>query len=162
MKKLISIVMVLCLLCTAAAALADAVEEKIPTLLELPELKTLNPDAVISESEYEGEWIIKYGYIGEDPATPEQLAERGLMIRPLYISEGKLIDKITDENGEIKENAIAYEFEEDIGELLATAEDGQIEYIIDVLEDGNLMLSIVIFGEAEPVCISLYMVHPEA
>ena len=160
MKKIFSILMVLCLLCTAAAAFADAAEETVPSLLELPELKTFDPDAVIEESDYEGEWVMKYAYIGDEPATPEQLAEKGFTIRPLTVHEGKLIDTYTDEEG-AHETAIAYEFDADIGQISIETEDGSIIYVLDLLEDDNIMVSIVLYGEGDPVCISLYMVRPE-
>lgn len=162
MIKFVSILMTLCLLCSAAAAFAGAVEEKIPELIELPDAKTLDPDADIEESDYEGEWVLKYAYIGTEPASVEQVAEKGMIIRPLIIRDGSLIDITTDENGNEKENAMPYEFEEDVGQLVCSTEDGKIEYVVDLLEDDNIMLSIMLFGGDEPVFISLYMVHPEA
>ena len=162
MKKFISILMTLCLLCTAAAAFADAAEETIPELIELPEPKTLDPDADIEESDYEGEWVLKYAYIATEPASVEQVAEKGMIIRPLIIRDGSLIDITTDENGNEKENAMPYEFYDDVGQLVCSTEDGKIEYVVDLLEDDNILLSIMLFGEEETVCISLYMVHPEA
>ena len=92
----------------------------------------------------------------------EQVAEKGMIIRPLIIRDGNLIDITTDENGNKKENAMPYEFDEDVGQLVSSTEDGTIEYVVDLLEDDNILLSIMLFGGDEPVFISLYMVHPEA
>ena len=164
MKKVFSVLLVLCLLCTAAAAFADAVEEKIPAMSELPALKT-DPENGVQESDYQGEWVMKYAYIGSEPATQEQLAELGVQIinHLLTVHEGQLIDSYTNDKGELEEFKIPYVFDDFSGQITAEYEEFKMVYTLDLLEDNNIMMSLIFLGdeEAEPKSASLYMVRPE-
>lgn len=152
MKKLISVMMALCLLCTAAAALAETL-----TMNQMPQLVTLE-DVELTDADFEGEWIVDKVFYGETYLTPEQAQENNLVLRPMRIADGKVYATVTDEEGE-HETSVDYTLENN--QVLFTDEGG-IEATFDKLEDGNVLLSIFLPGEDDTkICVSFFMVHPE-
>ena len=79
MKKLFSVLMVLCLLCTAVAALA---EEAAPTWEDMPQVVTLNEGVELTDADFEGDWIVDKVFIDNVYLTPEEVEANGLNIPP--------------------------------------------------------------------------------
>jgi len=153
MKKLISVLMALCLLCTAAAALAEAL-----TLDQMPAVVTVDEGVELTDADFEGDWVADKVFFNETYLTPEQVVEYGFNIRPIRIAEGKVINIVTDDEGEQHEAAEEYTLENN--QILFT--DGQgLDCVFEKLEDGNIVMSVFVTGEDETVnCVSFFMVHP--
>ena len=155
MKKLFSVLLVLCLLCTAAAALA----EEAPAWEDMPLVVTIEEGLELTDADFEGDWIVDKVFVDTVYLTPEEAEENGLAIRPIRIAGGQVINVVTDEEGE-HEVPAAYTLESN--QLLFTDGDG-IEAVIEKLEDGNIVLTVFIPREDETVSnVTFFMVHPEA
>ena len=152
MKKLISVMMALCLLCTAAAALAETL-----TLNQMPQLVTLE-DVELTDADFEGVWIADKVFLNTVYLTPEEVEANGLVIHPMRIADGKVTSFFTDEEGE---HAESVEYTLENNQLLFTDGEG-IEAVFEKLEDGNLVLNIFVPGEGDAVnSVTFFMVHPE-
>ena len=154
MKKLFSVLMALCLLCTTASALA----EETPTWEKMPQVVTVDEGVELTDADFEGDWIADKGFYGTDYLTPEEVEAKGLAIRPVRIAGGKVINIVTDEAGE---HEVSAEYTLENNQILFTDEEG-IEAVFEKLEDGNLVLSLFVPAEGDtPVCVTYFMVHPE-
>ena len=154
MKKLFSVLMALCLLFTAAAALAE--EEIIWD--NMPMVVTVDEGVELTDADFEGDWIADKVFYGTEYMTPEEVEEKGLAIHPMRIADGKVISIITDEDGE---HEASTEYTLDNNQILFTDGEG-IEAVFEKLEDGNIVLSLFIPAEGDtPVCVTYFMVHPE-
>ena len=154
MKKLFSVLMALCLLCTAASALA----EETPTLEKMPQVVTVDEGVELTDADFEGDWIADKVFYGTDYLMPEEVEAKGLAIRPVRIAGGKVINIVTDEAGE---HEVSAEYTLENNQILFTDEEG-IEAVFEKLEDGNLVLSLFVPAEGDtPVCVTYFMVHPE-
>ena len=154
MKKLFSVLLALCLLCTAAAALAEA---KAPTMDDMPQAVTLEEDLELKDADFEGEWVVDKVFYGDTYLTPEQVIENGLTIAPMRIADGKLYIIYTNEEGE-REESKPYTLENN--QINVTDESG-IDATFDKLEDGNLLMSLFLPGEGDAkICVSCFLVHP--
>ena len=152
MKKLFSVLMALCLLCTAASALA----EETPTLEKMPLVVTVDEGVELTDADFEGDWIVDKVFVDTVYLSPEQVM--GLAIRPVRIAGGKVINIVTDEAGE---HEVSAEYTLENNQILFTDEEG-IEAVFEKLEDGNLVLSLFVPAEGDtPVCVTYFMVHPE-
>jgi hypothetical protein len=156
MKKLFSVLMALCLLCTAVAALA---EEAAPTWEDMPQVVTLDEGVELTDADFEGDWIVDKVFIDNVYLTPEEVEANGLNIRPIRIADGQIINIVTDEQGE---HEAAEKYTLDSNQIQFT--DGQgVEAVIEKLEDGNIVLTIFIPREdGTNSNAAFYMVHPEA
>ena len=155
MKKLFSVLLTLCLLCTAVAALA----EEAPTFDEMPGLMDLEEGAELTDADFEGDWIVDEVFVDTVYLTPEQVEENGLAIHPIRIADGQVISIITDEDGE---HEAPVEYTLDSNQLQFTDGEG-LEAVIEKLEDGNIVLTVFVPKEDETVTnVSFFMVHPEA
>ena len=156
MKKLFSILMTLCLLCTAVAALA---EEKAPAWEDMPLVVTVDEDAELTDADFEGEWIVDKVFVDTVYLTPEEVEANGLAIRPMRIAGGKVISVITDEDGEHEAET---EYTLESNQILFTDGEG-LECVFEKLEDGNVVLTVFIPREDETLSnVAFFMVHPEA
>ena len=156
MKKLFSVLMAVCLLCTAAAALAEA---EAPAFGSMPLVVTVEGGTELTDADFEGEWIVDTVFINETYLTPEKVEKNGLAIRPIRIADGKIIITVTDEEGE-HETSEEYKLENN--QILFTDNEG-VEAVIEKLEDGNIVLTVFVPKEDETVTnVSFFMVHPEA
>ncbi len=155
MKKMLSILMALCLLCTVGAALA----EETPTFEKMPLVVTVEEGTELTDADFEGDWIPDKAFYGTTYMSPEEAEAKSLAIRPIRIADGKIIMIVTDEQGE---HEVSAEYTLENNQMLFT--DGQgYECVIEKLEDGNIVLSVFIPTENEaPDCVSFFMVHPEA
>ena len=155
MKKLISVLMALCLLFTAAAALA---EEEAPSWDEMPMVVTVDEGVELTDADFEGDWIADKVFVNTVYLTPEEVEANGLAIHPMRIADGKVTSFFTDEEGE---HAESVEYTLENNQLLFTDGEG-IEAVLEKLEDGNLVLNIFVPGEGDAVnSVTFFMVHPE-
>lgn len=157
MKKLLAILMTLCLLCAAFAAVADM---EIPNWDDMPQVIIEDDDTEVDEAAFEGEWVLGTAFLESEYISLSDLIDLiGFNTMPIVISEGKITQDYQQENGEFITLETTYTFES--GQLQAEDTDGQ-NFVIEQLEDGNIVISLFIPGEGETVkCISLFMVHPE-
>ena len=154
MKKLFSVLMALCLLCTAASALA----EETPTLEKMPLVVTVDEGVELTDADFEGDWIVDKVFIDNVYLTPEEVEANGLNIPPIRIADGQIINIVTDEQGE---HEAAEKYTLDSNQIQFTDGEG-IEAVIDKLEDGNIVLTIFIPREdGTNSNAAFYMVHPE-
>ena len=156
MKKLFSILMALCLLCTAAAALAD---DAVPSFDDMPGVIIAENDVELTDADFEGEWAMDTVFYGTTYLSPEEVEANGLAIRPIRIADGKVYSKFEDEDGE-HETSTDYTIESN--QLLFSSGDG-LDFVIEKLVDGNIAMNIFLPGEGDTLIdISIFMVHPEA
>lgn len=154
MKKLFSVLLTLCLLCTAVAALA----EEAPAWDDMPLVVTVEDGVELTDADFEGDWIVDKVFVDTVYLTPEEVEANGLAIRPIRIADGKVINIVTDEEGE---HEAPGEYTLENNQLLFTDGEG-IEAVIEKLEDGNIVLTIFVPKEDETVTnVSFFMVHPE-
>ena len=156
MKKLISVLMALCLLCAAAAALA---EEEAPSWDKMPLVVTVDEGVELTDADFEGDWIWDKVFVNTVYLTPEEVEENGLNIHPMRIADGKVTNFFTDEEGE---HAESVEYTLENNQLIFTDGEG-LEGVFEKLEDGNIVLTILLPGENDTVNnVTFFMVHPEA
>lgn len=156
MRKTISILLALCLLCTAAAAPAE-----VPSFDDTPGMLVEDENTVIEESAFEGNWVIDKTFANTEYIDPDTLASTyQIAISKVRIAEGKVFVEKASETGEVKTEAYAYTFE--AGQL-QSEENSELDFSFDLLEDGNICMSVFVPGEEEaPTCISLFLVRGEA
>ena len=156
MKKVFAVLLALSLLCVSFAAVADM---EIPTWADMPLIVIEDDDTVVEEAAFEGEWVLNVAFLGEDYLSTEELAEAfDFNFMPIRIGDGKIQQDIQDENGEFRTLETVYVFE--AGELHGTDGTG-VEYAVDLLEDGNIAVSVFVPGEGDEIqCLTLFMMHP--
>ena len=156
MKKFFAIFAALCLLCASCAALADM---KTPVFSEMPGMVLEDDNTTIDESSYEGEWVLNVAFLGRDYVDEQTLAGTyGFNFMPIRIADGKITQETENMNGEFVTLESSYVFES--GELHLEDEGGR-SYVVALLEDGNIVVSVLFPGEnGETECLSLFMVHP--
>ena len=156
MKKLLSVLLTLCLLFTAAAALAEATL----TLNDMPDVVIEDDTTTVELSAFNGDWVLDKAFVGDLCVDLETLTTTfDLTVPPIRIEDGSLF--YYDDNGEggVVERGFACVF--DAGQLQGEAE--RVSFCFDTLVDGNIVWSNFLPGEGEDViCVSLFMVHPEA
>ena len=154
MKKLFAILLTLCLLCTAAAFAEEA-----PAWDDMPLVVTLDEDLELTDADFEGDWIVDKIFVNTLYMTLEEAEENGLLIQPFSIADGKIVNIVTDEDGE---HEAASEYTLENNQILFTDDSG-IEAVIEKLEDGNIVLNLIIKGEGDAVIdITYFMVPAEA
>ena len=154
MKKLISVLVALCLLCAAVAALAEA---ETVSFDDMPKIVTAEDGVELTDADFEGDWVVDKIFYKQDYVTPEQAAELGLLLQPIRIADGKIIIVVTDEEGD---HETSTDLVLDANQLHFT--DGQgIESVIEKLVDGNIVVSVFLPGEGDVMnSVSFFMVHP--
>ena len=158
MKKLIAFLMTLCLLCASCAALADT---EIPTWESMPGAVIEDENTTVDEAAFEGEWVMNVAFLGTEYVDEQTLFDTyNFNFKPFRIGDGKIAQDIEDGEGEFRTVETSYTFE--AGQL--QSQDGSgLNFAIDLLEDGNIVLSVFLPGEGETLdCLSVFMVHPEA
>lgn len=156
MKKLIAVLMALCLLGTACAALADT---EPPTWDSMPEAVVEDENTTIEESSYEGEWVLYAAFDGTEYADNEKLfSVFDYDFVPFKIGDGKITREVQNQYGEFVTEESTYIFS--AGQLQGDDYKGH-PFAVDLLEDGNIVLSVFYPGEGDTMtCLSLFLVHP--
>ena len=156
MKKLFAILMSVCLMISACAAMADM---EIPSFDSMPSVVLEDENTTVDEASFEGEWVLNVAFIGTEYVDEQTLAGTyGFNFMPFIIGDGKIKQDIQKENGEFVTEEMAYIFE--AGQLQSTDDDDK-NFAVDLLEDGNIVMSVFIPGEGDTLqCLSIFLVHP--
>ena len=156
MKKLTAILMALCLLCAACAAMADM---EIPTWDSMPHVVLEDENTTVDESAFEGEWVLNVAFAGTEYVDEQTLAgsyEYNFM--PYLIADGKIMQDVQNEYGEFVTVEMPYTFE--AGQLQGKDASGR-DFAVELLEDGNIVMSVFFPGEGDAViCLSVFLTHP--
>ena len=156
MKKLIATLMVLCLLCASCAAMADM---EIPTFDSMPAVVLEDENITVDEAAFQGEWVLNVAFAGTDYVYESELAGTyDFNFMPYTIADGKVMQDVQQENGEFETVEMPYIF--DAGQLQGKDANGR-DFVIELLEDGNLVMSTFFPGEGdEVICLSVFLMHP--
>ena len=156
MKKLIATLMVLCLLCASCAAMADM---EIPTFDSMPAVVLEDENITVDEAAFQGEWVLNVAFAGTNYVYESELAGTyDFNFMPYTIADGKVTQDVQQENGEFVTVEMPYIFE--AGQLQGKDANGR-DFVIELLEDGNLVMSTFFPGEGdEVICLSVFLVHP--
>jgi hypothetical protein len=118
-------------------------------------------NTTISETAYEGTWVVNASFLSTEYIDQGTVYDTyGLYtFIPITIADGKIRQDVQNENGEFVTVEKAYTFE--AGQLWFTDDTG-LDCVIELLVDGNIVMSVFLPGEGEAkVCLSLFMVHPD-
>jgi len=153
MKRMIAILMTLCLLCAAGAGLADM---EIPTWDSMPGVVMEDENTTVDEKAFEGEWVLNVAFWDQEYIDDQTLAgDFGFNFMPLVIGDGKLKQDIQNIYGEFNTVEIPYTFE--AGQLQCEDEGGRT-IVVELLEDGNIVVSTFFPGEGDEMqCLSVFM-----
>jgi hypothetical protein len=157
MKKLISVLMTLCLFCAAAASLA----ETVPTMNDMPLPVIEDDNNTIDEAAFRGAWKADKIFVGEMYVTRDALkADYGIILPDIRLQDGSIYFDVADENGGTVEHGQPYIFE--AGQIAFDDETGNTA-VIDLLEDGNIMMSMFLKEEGDQMlCITVFLVPADA
>ena len=156
MKKLFAILMALCMLCAAWPVLADM---EIPTWASMPQVVVDDENTTVDEAAFEGEWVLNVAFAGTEYVDEATLFDSyDFNFMPYCIADGKVMQDIQNEYGEFNTLEMPYTFE--AGQLLGKDASGR-DFVVELLEDGNIVMSVFFPGEGdEVICLSVFMVHP--
>ncbi len=156
MKKLTAILMALCLLCAACAAMADM---EIPTWDSMPHVVIEDENTMVDEAAFQGEWVMNVAFAGTEYVTEQTLAGSfDFNFMPYFISEGMITQDEQNEYGEFVTVEMPYTFT--AGQLQGKDGSGR-DFAVELLEDGNIVMSVFFPGEEDAViCLSVFLVHP--
>ena len=144
MKKLIAVLMALCLLCAAAAALAETTEE--------PHVITVDEGVELTEKDFEGVWVVEYVKMGDELMSDEDVTAN-FTLGTITIAD-KTVTIVYDE-----ESSATYPCYAEANQLHIEEEGNSATF--EKLSDGNLVMSQS--AEAEDgttICFSFFLVHP--
>ena len=156
MKKLISVMMALCLLCTAAAALADAV----PSFEDMPYPVVEDDNTTVELSAFNGTWVADKTFVDTVYVDAETLKTTfGVTIPTITIEDGSFF--YDEDNGEGGTVNRGYACTFQAGQLQGEAEG--INYCFDTLEDGNIMMTMFLPGEGDKQTeVEIFLVRADA
>ena len=155
MKKIAAVITALCLLCLAAAAAA----ETVLTLDDMPAVVIEDENTTVDEAAFQGKWKADKYFVGQTGIEAEELGmEFGLMVPEIRIEDGKVCYNEINEKREPVEYSAAYNFE--AGQIQFMDSAGA-SVVIELLEDGNLVVSMFAGEGDETICISAFMVRAD-
>ena len=150
MKKILAVLMAMCLLCSAAA------------LAETPKFEDM-PGLLVMDDFFKGTWVAGTAFAGETYVDLDALASvYCISIPTITIEEDEhlVIFEGTNENGETVREEYPYTIEN--SQLECLDNEGQI-FLFELLEDHNICLSVFVPGEGEEtICITIFMVRADA
>ena len=156
MKKLLAILMTLCLLCSACVAVADL---EIPSFESMPAVVIEDENTTVDETAFEGEWVLNVAFADTEYIDESTLFDTfDFVFMPYVITKGMITQDVQNEYGEFVTVEMPCTFE--AGQLLGKDRDGR-DFAVELLEDGNIVMSVFYPGEGDTViCLSVYLVHP--
>ena len=156
MKKLFATLLTLCLLCGACTALADM---EIPNFDDMPLIVLETGEGEVDENAFMGEWVLNVAFASREYVDEATLFDTyDFVFMPYVITDGKIMQDVEDGDGEFHTREMPYVFE--AGQLQGTDTNGH-DFAVELLEDGNIVLSLFYPGENDTViCLSVYLVHP--
>ena len=157
MKKLLSVLIALCLLCTAATATA----ETAPAYDDMPAVVVEDDDTTIEKSAFDGTWTPDKAFVSGVYINLETLASTyNLTVPTIRIEDGSFCYSDTGEGGETVEKEYACTFQ--AGQLQGEDEAG-LSFCFDLLEDGNITMAIFLPGEDDtPIEVDIFFVRASA
>ena len=156
MKKIFAILVPLSLMCAACAAMADL---ETPDFDSMPAVVLEDEDTTVEEAAFEGEWVLNAAFAGTEYVDEATLFDSyDFNFMPYRIADGKVTQDIQNEYGEFNTLEMPYIFE--AGQLQGKDASGR-DFAIELLEDGNIVMSVFFPGEGDTViCLSVFLVHP--
>ena len=156
MKKMIALLTTLCLLCCACCGMADM---EIPTMDSMPQVIVEDENTTVNEKAFEGEWVLNVAFAGTEYVDEQTLAgSYDFVFMPYRIADGKISQDVQNEFGEFVTVEAPYTFE--AGQLQGVDANGR-SFAVELLEDGNIVLSVFYPGEGDAVtCLSVFLKHP--
>jgi hypothetical protein len=153
MKKIVSLVLALCLICLSSAVLAESAA--------IPQTYDEIPAAVVVEdiSEFYGTWQAQYAaYDGEVLSLEEAAPNFGGAI-PLFVIDAETVSATIGEGEEAATESYAYDFVAEYGQItVVNPETGEIGAVIDLLEDGSIEVMYIL----DESSLSLFMTRVAA
>ncbi len=156
MKQLIALLMALCLACAACTVLADM---EIPAFENMPAVVMEDENTTVEEAAFEGEWVLNVAFANLENVDEQTLfGSYDYNFMPYIIADGMVTQDVQQENGEFVTVEMPYTFE--AGQLLGKDGSGR-DFVIELLEDGNIVMSVFFPGEGDALtCLSVFLVHP--
>ena len=156
MKRLIALLMALCLACAACAVLADM---EIPVFDDMPAVVMEDESTTVEETAFEGEWVLNVAFANLEYVDEQTLfGSYDYNFMPYIIADGMVTQDVQQENGEFVTVEMPYTFE--AGQLRGKDGGGR-DFVIELLEDGNIVMSVFFPGEGDTLtCLSVFLVHP--
>ena len=156
MKQLIALLMALCLACAVCGVLADM---EIPAFEDMPAVVMEDESTTVEESAFEGEWVLNVAFANLEYVDEQTLfGSYDYNFMPYIIADGMVTQDVQQENGEFVTVEMPYTFE--AGQLLGKDGSGR-DFVIELLEDGNIVMSVFFPGEGDALtCLSVFLVHP--
>jgi len=156
MKKLFAILLSLCLMCGACAAMADM---EIPEWDKMPQVVMEDENTTVDEAAFEGEWVMNVAFVGTAYADTQTLYESyDYNNMPYVITKGMMTQDLQNEYGEFVPVEMPLTFAE--GQMVGKDGAGR-DFVLELLEDGNIVMSVFFPVEGEaPVCVTYFLVHP--
>ena len=156
MKKFFAILATLCLLCASCAAMADM---EIPTWDSMPDVIIEDDETTVDEAAFQGEWVLNVAFAGTEYVDEQTLAGKyDFNFMPYLIADGKIMQDVQNEFGEFTTVEMPYTFE--AGQLQGKDSAGR-DFAVELLEDGNIVMSVFFPGEGDTViCLSVFLMHP--
>ena len=153
MKKFMSLVLALCLLCLSASVLAEAAA--------IPQTYDELPPAVVAEdvSEFFGTWVAQYAaYDGEVLSLEEAASSFGGRI-PLFVIDAETVSATVGEGEEAATESYPYAFDTEYGQItVVNPETDEIGVVVDLLEDGSIEVMYILDDSS----LSLFMTRVAA
>ena len=156
MKRLIALLMALCLACASCAVLADM---EIPVFDDMPAVVMEDESTTVEESAFEGEWVLNVAFANLEYVDEQTLfGSYDYNFMPYTIADGMVTQDVQQENGEFVTVEMPYTFE--AGQLRGKDGGGR-DFVIELLEDGNIVMSVFFPGDGDTLtCLSVFLVHP--
>ena len=148
MKKYVSLVLALCLVCLSVSVLAEAAA--------IPQTYDELPPSVVAENvaEFYGTWQAQYAaYNGEVLSLEEAAPNFGGTI-PFFVIDEETVSASVGEGEEAATESYAYDFDAEYGQItVVNPETGEIGAVIDLLEDGSIEVMYIL----DESSLSLFM-----
>ena len=154
MKKIISVLMILCMLFAAASCLAESAE--VPTLESMPNVKYYEleePDIAL----FNGTWEPTENIFTDGVFVELENIMTAFNPPKIMIDNGVIFFDDTDTDG----NPVAVELNGTLDAGQLTAEYNGDLMVFQLLEDGNILLDMVINDDNDTVTISVFYVRDE-
>ena len=153
MKKYVSLVLALCLVCLSVSVLAEAAA--------IPQTYDELPPSVVAENvaEFYGTWQAQYAaYNGEVLSLEEAAPNFGGTI-PFFVIDEETVSASVGEGEEAATESYAYDFDAEYGQItVVNPETGEIGAVIDLLEDGSIEVMYIL----DESSLSLFMTRVAA
>ena len=156
MKKIISVLMILCMLFAAVPVLAEGAEASVPTLDSMPAVKVYEldePDIAL----FNGTWEPTENIFTDGAYVELEQVINAFNPPKILIYDGVIFFDDMDSDGNV--SAIELTGTLDAGQLTAEYKGDQM--IFQLLEDGNIVLDMIINDDNDTMDISVFYARDE-